>query len=275
MDDVAIYNRERWQALARANAVFTRAYLDLDTDSARAYLDPEGRLGDVAGKDVLCLAAGGGQQSVAFALLGAHVTVVDISEAQLQRDQAAAAHYHLKLDLIQGDMRDLARFGEDSFDIVWHPYSLNFVPDARVVFHEVARVLRSGGIYHVMCANPFFMGLSRKDWDGAGYALQLPYIDGAEITYEDERWIYKGEQPAHAIKPPKEYRHTLDMLINGLIAQGFLILNVAEQHFGTPNATAEPGTPEHFTSVAPPWLTLWAAYRPDVLGSEGCAMEQE
>lgn len=265
MDEVAKYNVERWQALAQANAIFTRPFLALDKDSARSYLDPQKRLGDVAGKDVLCLAGGGGQQSIAFALLGANVTVVDISEAQLRRDAEAAAHYKLSLKLVQGDMRDLSRFGEDSFDMVWHPYSLNFVPDARTVFHEAARVLRVKGIYHFMCANPFFVGLGRKDWNGDGYTLRLPYVDGAEVTYEDESWIYRGGSPAKPVKECREYRHTLGTLMDGLVGQGFLILSVSEQNLGTPDAGAEPGTTEHFTSIAPPWLIFWAAHRPDIL----------
>lgn len=93
MDEVAQYNIERWRALTQTNALFTRPYLTLDEAAARARLDPEGRLGDLRGKNVLCLAGGGGQQSVAFALLGANVTVVDLSEEQLQTDRAAAAYY--------------------------------------------------------------------------------------------------------------------------------------------------------------------------------------
>jgi len=208
------------------------------------------------------LAAGGGQQSVAFALLGANVTVVDISEAQLRRDAEAASHYNMNLNLLQGDMRDLSRFGEDSFDIMWHPYSLNFVPDARVVFREVARVLRVGGIYHFTCANPFLIGLGGKDWSGDGYVLRLPYVDGAEITYQDESWIYGDENPDEPIRKCKEYRHTLSTLVNGLIEQGFLVLNLSELNYGTPDFEAEPGTPEHLTSIAPPWLNFWATYRP-------------
>src|ERR687894_294918 len=91
MDDIAQYNIERWKALVEANAVFTRPALNLDPSLALAQLDPERRLGTVAGKDVLCLACGGGQQSVAFALLGAKVTVFDLSAAQLDRDRVAAA----------------------------------------------------------------------------------------------------------------------------------------------------------------------------------------
>src|SRR5262249_9362263 len=159
MDELAQYLTTRWRALAQANALFTRPYLDLDANGARAKLDPHGFLGDVTGKHVLCLAAGGGQQSAAFSLLGARVTVIDISAEQLARDREAAAHYSVAIETLQGDMRDLSLLDAHSFDIVWHPYSLNFVPDARAVFREVARIMRPGGLYHVQTANPFVSGI--------------------------------------------------------------------------------------------------------------------
>src|ERR1700738_3410669 len=108
MDEISNYNRERWNALARANALFTRPALHLDAATARQKIDPDGRLGELAGKHVLCLASGGGQESVAFALLGVHVTVCDLSDAQLERDREAAAHYGLSIETVQGDMRDLS-----------------------------------------------------------------------------------------------------------------------------------------------------------------------
>src|SRR5262245_23876261 len=155
MDEIARYNVERWKALAKANALFTRPDWSLDVASARAKLDPEGRLGEIEGKAVLCLASGGGQQSAAFALLGASVTVLDLSEEQLQRDRQAAAHYHVNIQTLQGDMRDLSQLPAQGFDLVWQPYSLNFVPEVHQVFREVARVLRPGGLYRFSCANPF------------------------------------------------------------------------------------------------------------------------
>src|SRR5918994_1716320 len=138
MDKLIRYNIARWKALVEADAVFTRPALSLDPISARDMLDPEGRLGDVASKDVLCLACGGGQQSIAFALLNANVTVFDLSEAQLSRDREAAAHFNVDIRIVQGDMRDLSHFQAAGFDIVYHSYSLNFVPNARVVFQQVA-----------------------------------------------------------------------------------------------------------------------------------------
>lgn len=259
MDEVARYNIERWKALTKANALFTRPYLNLTGSSARQKIDPEGRLGEISGKEVLCLAGGGGQQSVAFALLGAKVTVVDLSAEQLHRDCEAAAHYQVSLETLQGDMRDLSRLGVKTFDIVWQPYSLNFVPNARLVFREVARVLRPNGLYHFNCANPFVSGLGEKDWNGEGYTLKYPYQDGAEITYPDPPWVYESSEP---IAAPREYRHTLSTLINGLIECGFILRYVSDHTDFHPDPNAEPGTWDHFTSIAPPWLTLWAAYCP-------------
>jgi SAM-dependent methyltransferase len=211
----------------------------------------------MSGKEVLCLAGGGGQQSIAFALLGAKVTVADLSEEQLQKDAEAAAEYKLTLNLLRKDMRDLSSLGESSFDVVYHPYSLNFVPDVRGVFCQVARVLRTGGIYHFSCANPAFMGIRGSDWTGRGYLITLPYVDGAEIVYPDEDWVFRGKPPLQSIPPCKEYRHTMSTLVKGLAAYEFVITDLTEENFGTPDSESAPGAPEHLSAFAPPWLIFW------------------
>ena len=266
MDEVAHYNIARWRALAEANAPFSRPLLELDAASAREFLDPEGLLGELAGQEVLCLAGGGGRQSVAFALLGAQVTVVDLSEVQLARDREAAARYGVAIDLVQADMRDLARLPARAFDLVHQPYALNFVPEAGSVFREVARVLRPGGRYYLQCANPFSLGVGTRDWTGEGYLLRHPYVAGALVTYADEPWVYAASgKGGPAIPAPREYRHTLGTLVNGLVEQGFVLLHVAEFKDMAPDPDATPGSWPHLTAIAPPWLAFWAVYRPDVL----------
>lgn len=262
MDEIANYNQARWKALVEANALFTRPRLNLDAASAQNLLDSEGRLGDVAGKDVLCLACGGGQQSAAFAVLGANVTVFDLSEEQLERDIEAARHYKTQIKTVQGDMRNLACFESESFDIVYQPYSLNFVPDAAQVFREVSKVLRKGGLYWFVCANPFLMGMRQDDWNGQGYILKEPYLSGSEITYEDQDWVYDKASCA-AIQNPIEYRHTLSELINGLINSGFVIIQVLDKNDINADLLAEPASWDHFVAFAPPWLGFLVSYRPD------------
>jgi SAM-dependent methyltransferase len=164
MDSDAIYrfNHDRWEALVKADALFSRPWLTETKESALCRLDPLGLLGDVSGKDVLCLAGGGGQQAVAFALNGAHVSVFDISAGQLERDQQAACHYGYPISTFQGDMRDLEVFEVDSFDIVSQPYSLNFVPDCREVFAQVTRVLRPGD--YLACPQGPVQSFTTRDW---------------------------------------------------------------------------------------------------------------
>jgi SAM-dependent methyltransferase len=106
----------------------------LDEEAARARVDPHGRLGDLVGRRVLCLAGGGGQQSAAFARLGARVTVVDLDDGQLARDRDAET-------VVRADMRDLSPLAGSAFDVVYQPYSINFVPDLRAVVDGVGAVL--------------------------------------------------------------------------------------------------------------------------------------
>jgi 2-polyprenyl-3-methyl-5-hydroxy-6-metoxy-1,4-benzoquinol methylase len=262
MDEIAKYNVERWRRLVEAKALYTRPLLNLDTASARDRVDPRGWLGEIEGRRILCLAGGGGRESAAFTLLGAHVTVFDLSEEQLEQDRRAAAHYGFEVETVQGDMRDLSQLHGMDFDIVLHSYSLNFVPDARTVFGEVARVVRPGGLYRFMCANPFVMGVGTRDWDGQGYALAEAYIDGAEVTGTDEEWVYE-RAGREAIRPPREYRHGLGTLVGGLSEQGFRIVRASEDESIHPVANAVPGTWDHFVSIIRPWLTFLSRYDPD------------
>jgi 2-polyprenyl-3-methyl-5-hydroxy-6-metoxy-1,4-benzoquinol methylase len=261
MDDLATYNKARWEALSGAGVIFSRPWLDLNEASARQHVDPENILKEIAGKDVLCLAGGGGQQSVAFAMLDANVTILDLSETQLQKDQQAAVHYGFQVRALQGDMRDLSAFADNSFDIVWHAHSLNFVPDAHTVFAEVARVLRPGGKYRLSCHNPYLHGVCEDNWNGEGYVLKLPYVDG-EVQYDTPEWdVETGDGTLERIVGPKEFRHTLNTLINGLMDQGFIILRVSEDtHQG---GDAEPGTWEHFATVTAPYIAFWLNYQPN------------
>lgn len=265
MDDLAKYNRKRWEDLAKANIAYSRPFLDLNRDTAWETVDPEEilrkRHPDLKGFKVLCLAAGGGQQSAAFALLGADTTVLDLSETQLDRDRQAAEHYGLNISTLQGDMRDLSRFDDNSFDLVWHAHSLNFVPDARQVFRETSRILKPGGLYRLNCTNPFVHDVW-EEWNGSGYSINKPYKDG-EIHRKDHYWDVEDENgEVVRVKGPREFRHTLGTLVNGMIECRFILLGIWEENHGDPKEP--PGSWEHFTSFAPPWFTFWAEYSPQI-----------
>jgi ubiquinone/menaquinone biosynthesis C-methylase UbiE len=258
MDGISAFNKGRWEALAKARALFSRPWLDLGADWALERVDPFGFLGSVRGMDVLVLAGGGGQQSAAFGVAGARVTVLDLAEGQLEQDRLAAEHYGYEVTTVQGDMRDLSAFEDDRFDVVWQPYSITFVPDCREVFSEVARVLRPGGRYLCQAANPFALGLGTRAWNGRGYEVRAFYEQGAEILGDDEDWVLPRAAESAGIDPPREYRQLLSTLLNGLIDRGFRLLRFEEER-GTERAEeTTPGEWGHFMAVMPPWLFIWA-----------------
>ena len=266
--DLIDYNRERWQALVNAGIEFSRPFLDMDEARSRKVVDPfdilGSQLGDLTGKDVLCLAAGGGQQSAAFGLLGANVTVFDLTPGMLDNDRLAAEHYGLDITTVQGDMRDLSAFADDSFDIVWHAFSITFVPDAEPVLAEVDRVLRPGGFYRIEWANPFVASMEESDWTGDDYPLRSFYEDG-ELILADTRWdVWDEDGNVAKVEGPREFRHTMSTMVNCLVRHHMVILGLWEE-LGDRNA--EPGSWEHMKAIAPPWLTIWARYLPSVISS--------
>lgn len=259
-DELIHYNQARWNELVKAGVMYSRPYLELNVEAANQVVNPQGMMDPVQGRRVLCLAAGGGQQSAAFGLLGAEVTVLDFSGAQLERDQEALAHYGLQARLVLGDMRDLSRFEDASFDLIWHAYSINFVPDTAPVFDEVARVLRPGGQYRVEWSNPFLNGVEGSSWNGQGYLLKHVYQDG-EMRFDSAHWSIEGvDGVVREVEGPREFNHTLSTVVNGLIGRGFQLQGIWEERSGDPHA--EPGSWAHFLAFVPPYLTLWARYRP-------------
>lgn len=265
-DEISQVNRERWNALVQARVMYSQPMLDLTPESARAVLDTSGTMGDVSGQKVLVLAGGGGQQSIAFALLGADVTIVDLSDAQLEQDRQAAAQLGLALDIVHGDMRDLSAFADNSFDLVYQPYSINFVPDVRPVIQGVARVLRPGGLYRVEWANPFTQTVDEDNYTGEGWILKHTYEDGRFLGDLFPNWtVEDGQGGWIEIPSPREYVHTLSRMVNTLASNGFVILHLQEWMSDHPDRG--PGSWHHWTHVAPPYLRVWTRLRPELLES--------
>ena len=262
MDELAKFNRDRWNELSANGLIYSRPWTDLTKEEASNRIDPQKMLGDVTDKEVLLLAGSAGQQSVAFAMLGARVTVFDLSEAQLEKDRQSAKHHGFSVQTRQGDMRDLSIFPESSFDLVWHAHSLSFVPNAAQVIDQVSHVIRPKGLYRLYCTNPFVQDL-HDEWNGEGYVLKRPYIDG-EMEIADPYWEFDTpEGKTVRVKGPREFKHTLSTIINSLVSAGFVILGFWEETAEHP--CAEEGSWPHFKSVAPPWMIFVSRLDPVVL----------
>lgn len=267
MDKTTKNNESRWDKLVLSDAPCSRPNFNLTPKKAKDLLNKDGILGDLKNKTVLCLASGGGQQGIGFALLGAKVTVVDFSSEQLKKDRIISEKFSKEIRIIKSDMRDLSMLEDDEFHIVYQPYSINYIPEVNKVFNEVSRVIKTNGIYHLMFHNPFVHGTWKDGcwgsrwneselWNGKGYPIWQPYKDGYAIKTSDPNWNFSDNKGKKVkVKSPQEFKHTLSTIINGLIKRGFKILRF-DEHRGDHYDSA-PGTWDHYISCAPPWLYVW------------------
>ena len=128
MDNLSGHIAKVWDKWAADNDVWTRpisheAFADIANGRYHITVTcqkdiPRAWYGNVAGKALLGLAAGGGQQMPVFAALGADVTVLDYSDKQLDAERMVAEREHYDIQIIKGDMTKRLPFADESFDII-------------------------------------------------------------------------------------------------------------------------------------------------------------
>lgn len=229
------HNESAWnkQALAQnewSKAVSTELINDAKEGKWDVHLTPKPLnkewLGDVRGKKILCLASAGGQQAPVLAAAGASVVVFDISEEQLKQDKMVAERDGLLLQTIQGDMRNLSAFEDETFDIVFHPISNHYVEDVNPVWTEAYRVLKKGGILLASFFNPVVFIADRNPQDIENGIIRpkytLPYADVKDL---DKTQINRKLENNEALV----FGHTLSDLIGGQLKAGFMIAGFTEE----------------------------------------------
>jgi SAM-dependent methyltransferase len=231
--DVLSYNREAWNRQVTQGNEWTKPVSPEEVAQARqgnwkivlTPIKPVPRdwfPKTLKGMKVLGLASGGGQQGPILAAAGAEMTVFDNSPAQLAQDAHVAARDGLSIKTVQGDMKDLSCFGDESFDLIVHPCSNCFVSDVKPVWKEAYRVLKKGGTLISGFTNPIAFTLD-PDLEAKGIfqiKYKLPYSDLDLTEEERKRYTDKGE--------PLAFGHTLEDQIGGQIAAGFLITGFYE-----------------------------------------------
>lgn len=233
--DIVAYNREAWNRQSRGGE--SRWCIPVSSDEIKAARHgkwsviltpnkpvPPEWFGDLTGKEVLCLASGGGQQAPLLAAAGAKVTSFDNSDEQLAKDKLVADRDSLDVKIVHGDMADLSTFADESFDLIFHPVSNVFAADVKPVWRECFRVLKWQGRLMAGFMNPWFFLFDHEEAEKSG-ALQvkyrLPFSDVGSLPAEK---LAKIRQEGIAY----EFGHSLQDQIGGQTAAGFLISDLYE-----------------------------------------------
>jgi len=248
MNPILVHNQRAWDERARRGQRFALPASDTDFDDPMKTLDGPGWLGEVRGKRILCLGAGGGRHGPLLASLGAHVTVVDISPAMLKLDDEVAAARSLQVETLVASIDDLSALPDAEFEIILQPVSTCYVPDINLAYREAARVLKPNGIYSSRHKQPT--------------NLQTGLIPTPEGFCLEDSYYLKGplspaQQPGpHREAGALEFLHRWDDLLGGLCRAGFVLEDVLEPKFGDPSA--KPGSFEYRGHYIAPYIQFKA-----------------
>jgi len=232
-NDVRSFNREAWdrqvqsgknpwtvpvssELIARARMGDWSVVLTENKPVPYEWFPPMQRL------DILGLACGGGQQGPIFAAAGANVTIFDNSPAQLARDREVAERDGLDIRTVEGDMRDLSAFADESFDLIFHPVSNLFIHEIRPVWKEAYRVLRHGGTILSGFMNPLFYIFDFEEMEKGNLTVEY------KIPYSDID-VY-GMERLRQEDCPAEFGHSLTDQLAGQMDAGFAIVGLYEDH---------------------------------------------
>lgn len=234
--DIRDYNRAAWDRQVESRNCWTIPVSSEKVARARsgdweivltpARPVPRPWFGELDKANVLCLASGGGQQGPILAAAGADVVVFDNSPAQLAQDRFVAERDGLRIETIEGDMRDLSCLEDRSFDLIVHPCSNSFVPDVAPVWREAFRVLRSGGCLLSGFCNPVLFVFDYQQMKSGCLVVRhkVPYSDLKDLTKAElQELMDEGE--------PLCFGHSLADQIGGQIAAGFGITGFYEDRW--------------------------------------------
>ncbi len=207
---------------------------------------PKPWFGELGGKALLGLASGGGQQVPVLAAAGAVVTSFDLSKEQLARDRYVAERDGLDIRYEQGNMADLSRFDDESFDIVFHPVSNVFTPDVGVVWQECFRILKPGGRLLSAFMNPDFF-LFDHDALEAGGALEVRYRLPFSAARDLSPDLYEARIDH---REPFEFSHSLEDQLGGQLTAGFVLEGFFEDRWNDDATPLNPYMPTTFATLS-------------------------
>ena len=183
---------------------------------------PRTWFGDLAGKRVLGLASGGGQQMPVFRAVGAICTVLDYSQRQLESERLVAEREGYGIDIVRADMSKPLPFEDGAFDLIFHPVANCYIEEVEPVWRECFRVLKSGG--RLLAGLDNGMNFLVDEKDESKIVNRLPFN-----PLKDEKLRRALEESDDGV----QFSHTLEEQLGGQLRAGFRLVDLYEDTNGS------------------------------------------
>jgi len=127
-----------------------------------------------------------------------------------------------------------------------------FVPEAKPVIAEVARVLAPDGIYVFSTMHPVALRM-QETWTGTGWGFKQRYFDDGAVPFADALWEF-GAVKVEA--RTLEYGHRTSDLVNACAKNGLLVDGLWE--YSPSYEGGEPGSADELERWLPAYLEIRA-----------------
>lgn len=226
-EDISKDNKHRF-----TNSISHKDYIRakngaLEVSLTSAKYVPSSWFPSLNGIKILGLACGGGQQGPVFAAHGADVTIMDISEKQIESEQFVADRESYSITALKSDMTQPFPFDDSTFDLIFNPVSNCYIEHIQPVWEECARVLKPGGLLMTgfIKEEHFMFDPDFQNEDILISKHHLPFNSLLDLSEEKKQKIIINHEPF-------VFSHTLTEQIGGIIKVGLSIDDIYEDGDG-------------------------------------------
>jgi SAM-dependent methyltransferase len=210
--------------------------------------------GDLQGKQAIVVGSGDNYLAFALAGMGAKVTSTDISAQQLEIARQRAVNLGLDITFHQADAASPEGLPDGAYDLACSSNGFFvWISKPSLVFQQVFRVLKPGGLYIFYDVHPF-----QRPWKDQADPLEMakPYAETGPFENKEAGQV------------SFEFNWRLSDLLNPLLESGLVIRKLAETSAKArfwQDFSYEPGNDERLLdwhnnprAGLPAWLTVTA-----------------
>lgn len=256
--DLSSINEKAWNYLAYEawlNRYGTpeEAALKIKKDPAAKLLSLYKHFGDVKGKKIMNLLGSHGSKAVALALLGADVTVVDMSEENSLYAKELAAAAGVKINYIVSDILKLSHEKLTSdYDIVFSELGiLHYFTDLKPFMDVFYKLAKPGERAIIQDFHPFSKLIESR---GTTHKIRKhkitgDYFDSSLVETDVAFSKFLPEEIQQEIPRVTLRKWTLGEIVTA-VAQSGLVIKLLEEEGNLSSDVFDKGIPKTFTIVA-------------------------
>lgn len=187
-------------------------------------------LGDVTGKRLLHLQCHFGEDTLAWARLGADVTGIDFSDAAIEAAHRLSAESGTPGRFVLTELYDTPQaLAGEQFDIVYTGVgAINWLPDIAAWGGVVDTMLAPGGTFLMREGHPVLWTLEWPAESDGILRIDYPYFEVSEPVTIDEETTYLGAGTLEHTTT-HEWNHGIGEIMHALTSRG-LVIDHFEEH---------------------------------------------